>query len=273
MSGDPHSGSMLAGRPDEPVEIPDVVTRRAAGRPVEAVWRNDLGGLTFRLGGAVAEEYVKWLPTGTEADLSREARKLAWAVQFAIVPRVVDCGHDDEGQWLVTTAVPGTNAVEERWRADPASTVATIGRGLRAWHDAMPVARCPFAWTAASRLAAVRRREADGRLDLAPATADFGVASVEELFDELARTPTEDLVVCHGDACAPNTLLDDDGHCSGHVDLGQLGVGDRWADIAVAAWSTVWNYGAGHEEALYRAYGVDPDEERIRYYRLLWDVG
>ncbi len=81
------------------------------------------------------------------------------------------------------------------------------------------------------------------------------------------------LVVCHGDACAPNTLLSDDGRWSGHVDLGFLGVADRWADLAVATWSTEWNYGPGWEEPLLDAYGIDPDRERMAYYRLLWDLG
>ena len=60
---------------------------------------------------------------------------------------------------------------------------------------------------------------------------------------------------------------------SGHVDLGSLGVGDRWADLAVVTWSAVWNYGPAWESVLLRAYGVDPDPERIAYYRLLWDLG
>jgi kanamycin kinase len=80
-------------------------------------------------------------------------------------------------------------------------------------------------------------------------------------------------VVCHGDACAPNTLLDEAGHFAGQIDLGSLGVGDRWADLAVATWSTLWNYGPGWEPALLDAYGVTPDEARTRYYRLLWDLG
>ena len=70
-----------------------------------------------------------------------------------------------------------------------------------------------------------------------------------------------------------NTLIGDDGRCTGHVDLGALGVGDRWADLAVASWSTVWNYGPGWEEPLYDAYGIAPDAEKIRYYRLLWSLG
>jgi kanamycin kinase len=79
-------------------------------------------------------------------------------------------------------------------------------------------------------------------------------------------------VVCHGDACAPNTLLTVDGHWSGHVDLGLLGTADRWADLAVATWSTEWNYGPGWEQLLLDAYGIAADPERARYCRLLWDL-
>jgi hypothetical protein len=41
---------------DDP--IPDAVLQIAAGRPVELAWRNELGGLTFRIG----ETFVKWNP-------------------------------------------------------------------------------------------------------------------------------------------------------------------------------------------------------------------
>ncbi len=80
------------------------------------------------------------------------------------------------------------------------------------------------------------------------------------------------LVVCHGDACCPNTLLDSSGRYTAHVDLAALGVADRWADLAVATYSTVWNYGPGWEGPLLDAYGIDPDPERTRYYRQLWDL-
>lgn len=79
-------------------------------------------------------------------------------------------------------------------------------------------------------------------------------------------------MVCHGDACVPNTLLHDDGRYSGHVDMASLGTADRWADLAVATWSTEWNYGPGWEEPFIRAYGVETDHDRIRYYRSLWDL-
>jgi kanamycin kinase len=97
---------------------------------------------------------------------------------------------------------------------------------------------------------------------------------VPQALNLLAEVPPEDqLVVCHGDSCAPNTLLADDGRWSGHVDLGELGIADRWADLAVATWSTSWNYGPGWEIPLLDAYGIAPDPARTRYYRLLWDLG
>ena len=50
-----------------------------------------------------------------------------------------------------------------------------------------------------------------------------------------------------------------------------LPVADRWADIAVAAMSTEWNYGPGWQDALLEAYGLTPDRGRIAYYQDLWN--
>jgi hypothetical protein len=43
------------------------------------------------------------------------------------------------------------------------------------------------------------------------------------------------------------------------VDLGALGVADRWADLAIATWSTTWNYGPQWQVPLLDAYGTAPD--------------
>jgi kanamycin kinase len=86
------------------------------------------------------------------------------------------------------------------------------------------------------------------------------------------RPPVDDAVLVHGDACAPNTLISAAGAWTGNVDFGDLGIGDRWADLAVASMSLDWNFGDGHQEELFEAYEIEPDEERIRYYRALWDL-
>jgi kanamycin kinase len=39
--------------------------RLARGRPTTPVWRNEPGGLTFRLGDGDGAQYVKWIAAGT----------------------------------------------------------------------------------------------------------------------------------------------------------------------------------------------------------------
>jgi kanamycin kinase len=76
----------------------------------------------------------------------------------------------------------------------------------------------------------------------------------------------------HGDACAPNTLISADGRWTGNVDFGDLTVGDPWADLAVASMSLDWNFGEGHQDELFEAYGISPDPVRIGFYRALWHL-
>lgn len=237
--------------PDDRMPVPGVVRELARGVEVHPVWVNDLGGVTFRTDD---DRFVKYGPRNAETSMAGEAERLVWAGRRIRVPEVLGLGGDDTHEWLVTRAIPGLSAVDPRWHDHPATAVRAVGEGLRALHDALPVSECPFDWTVPARL-----RNAAGRGILVPA--------------ELCTPPPVDvLVACHGDACCPNTLLDGDGRWLAHVDLGALGVGDRWADIAVAAMSTEWNYGPGWHDALIAAYGIEPDQERLAYYRDLWNA-
>lgn len=183
-----------------------------------------------------------------------EAERMRWARRWTRVPEVIDHGEDGTEEWLVTVAIDARSAVDPRWVDEPATAVRALGEGLRMLHEALPVAECAWSWEVPARIA-----NAAGR----------GIAIPADL-----RTPPETdlLVVCHGDACAPNTLLDDDGRPVAHVDLAALGIADRWADIAVTAMSTEWNYGPGWQDALVTAYGLTPDRERMAYYQDLWNA-
>ena len=216
--------------PLEPVAAPDVVVELAAGREVTAVWRNDLGGVTFSLG---ADEFVKVYPAEHAAKLIAEADRMRWAIAYHSVPAVLSAGPG----WLHTSAIPGLSAVDPDWTRRPRTATRAIAQGLRLLHDSAPVETCPF-----------------GAPSWVPVDAP----------------PADLLVVCHGDACAPNTVVGDDAQCSGNVDLGDLGVADRWADLAVATMSLGWNYGPGFEAEFFDEYEIDEDDERLEYYRASW---
>jgi kanamycin kinase len=253
--------------------VPAAVATLAGGRDIELLWRNELGGLTYRVTDEPTDQVIKWTAAESGIDLDEEVRRLRWADRFTPVPHVVGWGSDGTGNWFVTEALPGNNAVDECWITDPERAVVAIGAGLRALHDTLPVADCPFSWSATERLAKITHRASAGLVDPAgwdPAHRHWGLTEALEYLS--SPPPTDRLVVCHGDACAPNTLVDETGRWTAHVDFGALGVADRWADIAVATWSVEWNYGDGWERTFLDAYGVDPDPFRTAYYRLLWDL-
>lgn len=223
--------------------IPSKVVELAASDAPHLVWTNERGGTTYRAG----TRFIKWNPLTSGLDLEAERQRLEWAVRYHNVPRVVDYGTNDEAQWLVTSALAGTGAVMKPWISQPLIAARAIGRGLRILHETLPVAECPFEWSPEHRTG---RRVPSDRLGI---------------------PPIDRLVVCHGDPCSPNTIIDPEGKPIGHVDLGQLGTADRWADLAVASVNLDYNYGPGWELEFFRAYDIEPDPRRIAYYRFLWD--
>lgn len=300
--------SALVGISPTPVEVPPVVhalaERLRTGATVVPVWRNEYGGLTVRLedrrtssgldrepalppdrvparrpaqltnprpnGGRRRAErrrshstYLKWVPHSAPCpDLLAEADRLLWAGSFTPVPRVLGAGRDTHGSWMLTAAVEvggavATSAIEPQWRRRAERSAIAVGIGLRRFHDALPTDTCPFVRTAETRVAAL--------------SAEPSAATRSAI---MTRTPppVDRLVVCHGDATVPNTLLDHVGRFAAHVDVGDLGVADRWSDIAVTTRSVTRRYGPGLEPLVLAAYGVAPDRERTAYYRALWDA-
>lgn len=228
------------------------------------VWRLRHNGETF---------FLKVLPLGAYPSLADERDRLNWVGDRITVPGVIDYGVDEDCEWLMLSQLPGRDATTPEVKADPRLIVPLLARGLRAFHEIDP-SGCPFDFRIDTALQHVRDRVQnsvyDDDYEMHDEFVDLkGPAGLARL--EAIRPPTEDVVVCHGDYCFPNVLIED-GRIVGYLDLGELGVADRWWDVAVGAWSTTWNVGPGWEELFYESYGVEPDAQRIEFYRLLYSL-
>ena len=231
----------LVPREFSPPVLGEPCGKRAIADPVppELVWRNELGGQTWRLG----DRYLKWSPHAAGIDLGRQTERLRWLEGRHPAPHVLRSGDDGVGQWILTTAIAADTAVSTFWRAHPEQAVRSIAEGLRRLHE-LPV------------------------LDVPPYWESWVTRTPSQLGP---RPPVDIPVLVHGDACSPNTLVDATGCFAAHVDVGDLAVGDRWADLAVGAMSLEWNYGPGWDSLFFDVYGVKPDPARIAYYGALWE--
>jgi kanamycin kinase len=218
--------------------------------------------------------FLKVVQTGHYPTALEESARMQWASLFLPVPIVLEAGSGDGVDWLLTDGLAGTDATRHALLGDPARIVPILARGLADFHARAPVAQCPFDFRLTAAIPHARERVRAGIVQpsdlhdqFQPLLLDDAVALLERL-----RPASEDLVVCHGDYCFPNVLLDDAGAITGYLDLGELGIADRWWDVAIGAWSTTGNVGPGWEDLFYEAYGVERDDERITFYRLLYDL-
>jgi kanamycin kinase len=255
---------------------PPELDRIAPGWTASLVSRPDRGPTTWRLtgpGGAVRFAKVAAGPATRTPTLRDESERMVWAAPYLPVPVVVALEEFGSSTVLVTDALPGSDATSPEWRTDMPVLVRALGRGLRRFHEAVGEEWCPFRFDLMRVLPVVEQRvrtndvrsEAfhDEHAHLGPAEA---LAELESL-----APVDEDLVVCHGDFCVPNVLLQA-WSVSGFVDLGELGSADRWWDLAIGAWSIGWNFGPGFEPLFYEGYGIAPEPRRIRFFRLLYDL-
>ncbi len=233
----------------------------------ERWWANDEVGTTvYRLTKPGAP--TLFLKTGR--GLADEAERLRWASGRLPVPEVVAfrSGEPDD---LVTLALPG-GGHDRRREPDTARATRRLAEAWRLVHS-LPVAECPFDTTTDTlpERAAMRTERLPAFEVWDPFSESYRTAS--DICRELTTTrpPPEAVVVVHGDASVPNALIAD-GVLIGIVDLGMLGRGDPWWDISACLGSMSRTDNAlGHEgDTFFEAYGMEPDPERERWFRLLY---
>ncbi|MFD6275790.1 APH(3'') family aminoglycoside O-phosphotransferase [Streptomyces sp. NPDC060209] len=240
------------------------------------VTAGESGARVFR--GADATRYAKCVPARDAADLLAERDRIAWLSGRGVPgPRVLDWSSGDAGACLVTSAVPGVPADQV-----PAEELRVswerIADAVRRLHE-VPVSRCPF------------RRGLDAMVAVARDVVARGAVNPEFLPVEQQHTPptqlltrltrqvprrrdqeVADTVVCHGDLCLPNIILDPQTlNVSGFIDLGRLGPADRYADLALlfADARETWvdeEQARAADMAFAERYGIALDHDRLRFY-------
>ncbi|GAA5082874.1 hypothetical protein GCM10023319_26140 [Nocardia iowensis] len=242
--------------PALPIPLPPKVAALLGGTPT---WSDEHEGMS---GGVAFVNETYWVKRGSKAVAEHE--RLNWLRGRGIqLPEVVEF----DGDVLVLADAGVTSLAARDDAGSGATSVGTImGELLRRLHS-IPVAECPFDGRLDVVLAQARRQVIEGLVD----RDDFddenqGCTPEDVLARLLAERPDhEELVVAHGDFTPPNVL-------EGAIllDVGALGVADRYRDLALAVRDLRDDFGDTEVAAFFTAYGLDePDHRRLAYYRLL----
>lgn len=94
-------------------------------------------------------------------------------------------------------------------------------------------------------------------------------SSPMDLLNYLKRHhPQEDFVFSHGDLTCENIIIDH--HHVGLIDLGRMGIADRYQDLALAYRSILYETGDIHmARQLFDRLNIELDETKLDYYLLL----
>ncbi len=77
-----------------------------------------------------------------------------------------------------------------------------------------------------------------------------------------------DPVVTHGDFSLDNVLIGG-GEVVGCIDVGRVGIGDRYQDIAIL-WNSLGEFGSSLQERLFEQYGIaDPERGKLQFHLML----
>ena len=270
------SFEMNARSSDNAIDFARLLPRTPGGAGWTRVDHGESGDAVYRRGDGIA--FAKIAAGVAVTALDGERQRLQWLAGGGVaVPGVIDWIARGDTACLVTEALAGVSA-----SALPASDLlaawASIVRQLQTLH-ALPADACPFERGLAAMFAKaedVVARNAvnadfldDERRKLPPSRLLDGLRG--ELAERLAQERS-DRVVCHGDACMPNFIVDPETlRCVGMIDLGRLGRADRYVDLSLllANASESWDVPEQAAEAHRRTFhelGLHADEARLRFY-------
>jgi streptomycin 3"-kinase len=216
--------------------------------------------------------YAKCCGPSGVGELAAERDRIRWLADTELPgATVLDWIDSSDGGCLMTSAVPGvpgdTLPPESHERA-----MRSLGRVLWELHA---LADCPFERPLAEVIATASDVVQRGAVNPQFLTDEWRKVAPEELLAEVVAESTYvekvlEPVVCHGDACLPNVFFDPDTlEVTGLIDLGRLGIADRYSDLALTTIQFHDEWSADPAPFL-EAYGVpDPDSRRLRFFRLL----
>ncbi len=261
-------------------KLPDTIKNLIAGKPYTVDSFGKSGSSVFIFDDSVlkiVDAHDKSIREHNETSV----QVMRWLDGKLPVPKVLAYEADADFQYLLMSRISGKMSCDEYYLEHPRELCRLLAQAFRMlW--SVDLTGCPRERTIENELEEAKYRVENNLVDLEDAEPDtFGAGGFENPQALLAwlqsHKPEYEPVLSHGDFCLPNIFLKDD-QVSGFIDLGAAGIGDKWRDIALCHRSLRHNcdgtfggkiYPDVNPDLLLEELGIEPNNEKIRYYILL----
>ncbi|MCL2198479.1 MAG: aminoglycoside 3'-phosphotransferase [Defluviitaleaceae bacterium] len=258
--------------------LPEKISKKIAGlsRTHDDVGMSDSTILIF-------DEMVLKIEKASRSS-EHEKLLLGWLDGKLPVPKIIEAITQDGYSFLLMSRLPGEMACADNSLHNIEDTIIALAKGLKMLWEINTV-NCPCTSTVPDKLAQVKYDIENNLVDMDNFDVETftteGFADVVDLYNYLnSNRPSEDLVFSHGDYYLPNIFVSGR-DITGFIDLGNGGISDRWQDIALCVRTLRSRHmrfaNQGEEEyqkyksLLFKELGIEPDEEKIRYFILLYE--
>ena len=228
------------------------------------------------------EKRTEWKESFDFYKTQNVVNMMNWSQDFVIVPKILCFEQTDEFDFLLMSKITGKMACDSDFLENSDLLLELLAKTLKQMWS-VDVKNCPRVNSLENKLALAEYFLNHNLVDVEDAEpSTFGPDGFEnpkELLKWLKENQPKDFepVLSHGDFFLPNVFIGDD-KFSGFVDIGRMGIADKYQDIALCYRSLKHNfsgkfggkiYGGFDEKMFFDALGIEPDFEKIRYYILV----
>ena len=222
---------------------------------------------------------LKIQPNNIESQ--NEVKIMKWLKNCSYFPKIIKYENTNDFSYLLMTKIKGKMSCDEKYMSNGNILIKALVDGLKfLW--SFDISNCPFVHNLNNKIKQIEQKINKGLINLEDVNLDFFLENKfqkpKDLLDWLIinQPKVEELVLSHGDYCLPNIFINEN-IFSGFVDIGQLGIADKWLDIAICYRSLKSNVEGKYDgkkydinpNFLFNQLKIEPNWDKIRFYILL----
>lgn len=209
-------------------------------------------------------------------DVIEEAKNFEWLQQYTKVPKIYATGCIEKKYYIVMEKLPGVMFQEVFATMPLHEIVVQYACLLKQFHQ-IDYRGIPYNHDLQYKLKVVKENIKTNKVRPQYFERELQQMDSQSMYHKMLEYKREEeLVLCHGDFCFPNIIIDN-GELSGYVDIMGLGVCDRYLDVAIAMRSLRYNFELyGHvfteqyQTLFLNTYGIEKiDMDKVIFYILL----